>query len=104
MHPKQKSFYVFKGSWFDIFDKLTGFLKPRNTANFTVWEAKSQKRMHLLITYGAALPNELQRRHDLIEISEPEFQSSFKPVLSEHIIHGYNEFNSKPSGLNFFRF
>jgi len=92
---QKKSFYIFKGSWFDIFDKLLGILQPRNAGQFTVWESKANKSLHLLITYGTVLPGELQSRHDLKEITEPEFYASFKPTLKEHIVHGYNEFHSR---------
>ena len=100
----KKSFYTFKGSWFDIFDKLVGILKPRNTEQFAVWESKKNKRVHLLITYGSALPGELQRRHELVEISEPEFRTNFKAASTEHVIHGYNENCSKTPRFNLFRF
>ena len=105
MNPIQKkSFYTFRGSWFDIFDKLVGILKPRNAEQFTIWESKSNKSVHLLITYGNTIPGELQSRHELKEISEPEFHTSFKPTLREHVIHGYNEFNPRPFRLNLLRF
>jgi hypothetical protein len=101
---QKKSFYIFKGSWFDIFDKLVGILKPRNTEQFTIWESKTNKSVHLLITYGTALPGELQSRHELKEITEPEFHTSFKPTLSEHVVHGYNEFHSRSSRFNLLKF
>ncbi len=105
MNPNPKrSFYIFKGSWFDIFDKLVGILKPRNTEQFTIWESKANKRAHLLITYGTALPGELQNRHEIKEITEPEFQASFKPTLKEHVVHGYNEFHPKPFRLSLLKF
>jgi hypothetical protein len=101
MNPiKKRCFYIFKGSWFDVFDKLVGILKPRNTEQFTIWESKTNNRVHLLITYGTALPGELQSRHELKEITEPEFHASFKPALKEHKVHGYNEFHPKPFRLN----
>jgi len=96
---QKKSFYIFNGSWFDIFDKLVGVLRPRNTTQFTIWESKRKKDGHLLITYGTVLPPDLQSRHDLREITEPEFHASYKPTLREHIIHGYNEFHSRPYKL-----
>jgi hypothetical protein len=105
MNPNSKrSFYLFKGSWFDIFDKLVGILQPRNTEQFTIWESKPNKRVHLLITYGTALPGELQHRHEFREITEPEFQASFKPTLKEHVVHGYNEFHPKPFRLSLLKF
>jgi hypothetical protein len=103
LNPK-KSFYIFKGSWFDIFDKLVGILQPKNAEQFTIWESKKNKSAHLLIAYGNALPGELQSKHELKEITEPEFQTSFKPTLSEHKVHGYNEFHSKPFKLNLLNF
>ena len=93
---QKKSFYIFTGSWFDIFDKLVGILQPRNTTQFTIWESKGKTSGHLLITYGTVLPPDLQYRHNLKEITEPEFLMSFKPTLREHVVHGYNEFHSRP--------
>ena len=105
MDPIQKrSFYTFKGSWFDIFDKLVGILKPRNAEQFSVWESKANKRLHLLITYGTRLPGELQLRHELNEISEPEFHAHFRRTLGDHVVHGYNEFHSKPSRFTLLKF
>jgi hypothetical protein len=92
---QKKSFYIFNGSWFDIFDKLVGILQPRNTNQFSIWESKRKTNGHLLITYGTALPHDLQSRHNLKEITEPEFQASYIPSLTEHIVHGYNEFHPR---------
>jgi hypothetical protein len=99
IEDQKKSFYIFRGSWFDIFDKLLGILQPRNTGQFAVWESKANKSVHLLITYGTSLSGEIQHRHELKEITEPEFQASFKPLLKEHIVHGYNEFYARPFRL-----
>src|SRR6266508_526390 len=102
MKPNQKkSFYIFNGSWFDIFDKLVGILQPRNTTQFTILESKRKKSGHLLITYGTTLPYDLQSRHDLKEITEPEFEASYISTLRDHIVHGYNEFHSRPFKLKF---
>jgi hypothetical protein len=98
---QKKSFYIFNGCWFDVFDKLVGILQPGNARQFTVWESRKTKTGHLLIAYGTKLPPDLQSRHDLKEITEPEFWTNIKPTLSERVVHGFNEFHSRKFKLKF---
>jgi hypothetical protein len=87
-----KSFYLFEGSWFYVFDKLVGIIKPGNAQRFSIWESKKRSEGHLLIMYGNELTEEWQGRFEVKKITEPEFQTNFKSKMREHIIHGYNEF------------
>ena len=87
-----KSFYLFEGSWFYVFDKLVGIIKPGKAQRFSIWESKKRSEGHLLIMYGNELTEEWQSRFEVKKITEPEFQTNFKSKMREHIIHGYNEF------------
>lgn len=90
-----KTFYSFRGSWFEIFDKLVGIIQPKDCQRFAVWESKKRNEGHLLIVYGTSLSSDWQNRHDIKEITEPDFQSNFKSKMSDHRIHGYNEYDRK---------
>ena len=78
MKNKIRSFYTFMGSWFEIFDKLVTVLNSRNLQKFAIWESRSGNGENLLILYGSQLTGVLQNRHDLKEITEPEFDMNFK--------------------------
>lgn len=78
MKNKIRSIYTFKGSWFEIFDKLVAILKSQNLQKFAIWESKSRNGENLLIVYGSQLTAVLQNRYNLKEITEPEFDMNFK--------------------------
>ena len=78
MKNKIRSFYTFRGSWFEIFDKLVTVLNSRNLQKFAIWESRSANGENLLILDGSQLTGVLQNRHDLKEITEPEFDTNFK--------------------------
>ena len=92
MKNQVKSFYCFKGSWFDIFDKLAGIIKPKDCQRFSIWESLTSQGNHLLIVYGTEVPADYQQNFDLERITEPDFQAHFKIKIKDHRIHGYNEF------------
>jgi hypothetical protein len=93
MNDQMKSFYAFKGSWFEIFDKLVGIIQPKNFQRFSIWESLTGHSNHLLIVYGTEIPFEYQQNFDLEKITEPDFHTNFRHKIKEHRIHGYNEFN-----------
>lgn len=93
MKDEPKAFYQFNGCWFDVFDMLVGIIKPTNTKRFSVWESRQKLNAHLLIVYGPHLDEEWERRYNIKTITEPEFEKNYRAKMSEHIIHGYNEFN-----------
>ena len=95
---QMKSFYAFRGSWFEIFDKLTGILNPQNLQRFAIWESKSKIDGNLLIVYGPRITDKLQNINDLEEITGPEFCTNLKSRIREHKIHGYNEFSKMNRG------
>jgi len=77
-----------------------GIINPGNIERFAIWESKKQAS-HLLIVYGAQLTDDWKQRFGINGITESEFQSSFKPKIKEHRIHGYNEFNQNKKFLSF---
>ena len=89
-----KSFYAFKGSWFEILDKLVGVIQPRNCERFSIWES-TNKNQHLLIVYGIHLSPEWQRKYNVQTITEPDFNLQLKAKMKDHRIHGYNEFEKR---------
>ncbi len=96
-----KSFYLFEGSWFDVFDKLAGMIQPNHGQRFSIWESKIRTDTHLLIVYGTQLDSQWQRHYNINGITESDFQTYFQPKMKAHIIHGYNEFkdNSRPIAI-----
>ncbi|SRR6266487_5155402 len=90
---QMKSFYAFRGSWFEIFDKLAGILNPQNLQRFAIWESKSKIEGNLLIVYGLRITDKLQSINELEEITEPEFYTNYKSKIGDRKIHGYNEFS-----------
>jgi hypothetical protein len=90
---QMKSFYAFRGSWFEIFDKLAGILNPQNLQRFAIWESKSKIEGNLLIVYGLRITDKLQSINELEEITEPEFDTNYKSKIGDRKIHGYNEFS-----------
>ena len=90
---QMKSFYTFRGSWFEIFDKLAGILNPQNLQRFSIWESKSKTEGNLLIVYGPRITDKLQHLNELEEIADPDFDSNYKSKIRDHKIHGYNEFS-----------
>jgi hypothetical protein len=98
-----KSFYEFKGSWLQIFDRLVGIISPSNVRKFTIWESKSVSKKHLLIVYQVNLDGEWERLSDINRISESEFVANYKCKINDHVIHGFNEFKKeKRNPLNDF--
>jgi hypothetical protein len=88
-----KSFYAFRGSWFEIFDKLAGILNPQNLQRFAIWESKSKIEGNLLIVYGPRITDKLQHINELEEITDPDFDTNYKSKIRDRKIHGYNEFS-----------
>jgi len=81
MKNKIRSFYTFRGSWFEIFDNLVTVLNSRHLQKFAIWESRSGNGENLLILYGSQLKDILQNQHNLKEITEPEFDTNFKPKI-----------------------
>jgi hypothetical protein len=90
---QMKSFYAFRGSWFEIFDKLAGILNPQNLQRFAIWESKSKIEGNLLIVYGPKITDKLQHINELEEITDPDFDTNYKSKIRDRRIHGYNEFS-----------
>jgi hypothetical protein len=93
MKDRAKSFYQFNGCWFDVLDMLVGIIKPTNAQRFSIWEGPKKNDGHLLIVYELRLAEDWQQKHKVKKISEPEFQTTYKARIKEHVIHGYNEFD-----------
>ncbi len=76
MKNKIKSFYTFKGSWFEIFDKHLGIFNAQHLQKFAIWASRSGNGENVLVIYGSQLKEVLQNKHSLRQISEPEFDMS----------------------------
>ena len=93
MRTKTTDVYTFKGTWFDIFDKLSGLITPENIQKFAIWESRSKNNEHLLVVYKFRLTDMFQRKSNLNEIDKPEFYSNLRTRMRNLKIHRYNEFH-----------
>jgi hypothetical protein len=103
MNDTFKSYYKFKGSWFEIYEKLIEFVRPQKNLRFSIWQSRTAKHDHVLVVYGLSLPGKLMMDYSLVEIDHEDV-SGFVNHPELYRIRGFNEFKTQKSNINTYRF
>ena len=84
-----RHFYLFKGSWFTIFNDLVEIIQPDQQQNFTVWEPFDKSKTHgLVIVYGMPLDSSFCQIKNIWRTDDSTFNHFYLNNLERFIIHG----------------
>lgn len=86
-------FYIYHGSWLDIFDELKEMFGADTEQYFTILTPQNKTKDHcLVIVYGMPIADSYCYRRDIWRSDENVFKIFYLPHLEAFNIYGYKEF------------
>jgi hypothetical protein len=93
MESQSKQFFLFRGSWVQLYDALVGTIQFDKQQKFAMWRPLAKKdHYQVLIVYGTTLPESFMETKNIFPITENHFTVSFLDSKDEYSRLGFDEY------------